>query len=141
MGSEACPSSIPTLMGRSRKQSEHFRPPTGCRRRNPDLQSRICARRVGRNEECVGLAGERCQSGREVRGTDQRLTARYLCAGSAAETLRTMSLNVVAEASRVVPVPRPGLSVDEMLGDGTIRAELDRAITAFVAALSGSSMI
>ena len=57
------------------------------------------------------------------------------------ETLRTMSWNVVAEASRTIPVPRPGLSVDEILGDETIRAELDRAITAFVDALSGSSMI
>ena len=51
------------------------------------------------------------------------------------ETLRTMSWNVVAEASRTVPVPRPGLSVDEILGDEILRAELDRAINAFVEAI------
>jgi NAD(P)H-dependent FMN reductase len=54
------------------------------------------------------------------------------------ETMRTMSWNVVAEASRTVPVPRPGLSVDDILGDETLRAELDRAIKAFVAAISQS---
>jgi hypothetical protein len=32
-------------------------------------------------------------------------------------------------------VPRPGLSVDEILGDEVIRAELDRAIAAFVKAI------
>ncbi len=51
------------------------------------------------------------------------------------ETLRTMSWNVVADASRTVPVQRPGLSVDEILGDGVLRVELDRAIRAFVAAI------
>jgi NAD(P)H-dependent FMN reductase len=51
------------------------------------------------------------------------------------ETLRTMSWNVVAEASRTVPVPRPGLTVDEILGDEILRAELDRAINAFVEAI------
>jgi chromate reductase len=48
------------------------------------------------------------------------------------ETLRTMSWNVVAEASRTIPVPRPGLSVDEILGDEVLRGELDRAIREFV---------
>jgi NAD(P)H-dependent FMN reductase len=51
------------------------------------------------------------------------------------ETLRTMSWNVVTEASRTVPVPRPGLSVDEILGEETLRAELDRAIRAFADAI------
>ena len=51
------------------------------------------------------------------------------------ETLRTMSWNVVADASRTVPVPRPGLSVDEILGNETLRAELDRAIREFVDAI------
>ena len=51
------------------------------------------------------------------------------------ETLRTMSWNVVAEASRTIPVPRPGLSVDEILGDEILRAELERAIHAFVEAI------
>jgi NAD(P)H-dependent FMN reductase len=50
------------------------------------------------------------------------------------ETIRTMSWNVVADACRTVPVPRPGLSVDEMLGDEDIRAELDRAVKEFVKA-------
>lgn len=51
------------------------------------------------------------------------------------ETLRTMSWNVVAEASRTIPVPRPGLTVDEILGDELLRAELDQAINAFVEAI------
>jgi chromate reductase, NAD(P)H dehydrogenase (quinone) len=51
------------------------------------------------------------------------------------ETLRTMSWNVVADASRTVPVPRPGLSVDEILGDEILRVELDHAINAFVEAI------
>ena len=54
------------------------------------------------------------------------------------ETLRTMSWNVVAEASRVVPVSRPGLSVDEILGDEILRAELERAIKEFVDAITQS---
>jgi chromate reductase, NAD(P)H dehydrogenase (quinone) len=57
------------------------------------------------------------------------------------ETLRTMSWNVVSEASRTVPVPRPGLSVDEILGDDILRAELDRAIRELVAAISQSTRI
>lgn len=55
------------------------------------------------------------------------------------ETLRTMSWNVVAEASRTIPVPRPGLSVDEILGDDVLRAELDRAIKEFVRAILPSA--
>ena len=51
------------------------------------------------------------------------------------ETLRTMSWNVVAEASRTVPVPRPGLSVDEILGDEILCAELDRSVREFVKAI------
>jgi chromate reductase, NAD(P)H dehydrogenase (quinone) len=57
------------------------------------------------------------------------------------ETLRTMSWNVVSEASRTVPVPRPGLSVDEILGDDILRAELDSAIRELVAAISQSTRI
>jgi chromate reductase, NAD(P)H dehydrogenase (quinone) len=57
------------------------------------------------------------------------------------ETLRTMSWNVVSEASRTVPVPRPGLSVDEILGDDILRAELDRAIRELMAAISQSRRI
>jgi chromate reductase, NAD(P)H dehydrogenase (quinone) len=57
------------------------------------------------------------------------------------ETLRTMSWNVVADASRTVPVTRPGLSVDEILGDGVLRSELDRAIREFVLAISHSARI
>jgi chromate reductase, NAD(P)H dehydrogenase (quinone) len=57
------------------------------------------------------------------------------------ETLRTMSWNVVAGASRVVPVPRPGLSVDEILGDEILRAELDHAVVALVDAISQSLRI
>jgi chromate reductase len=55
------------------------------------------------------------------------------------ETLRTMSWNVVTEASRAVPVPRPGLSVDEILGDETLRAALDRAIRELKRAILQSS--
>jgi chromate reductase len=51
------------------------------------------------------------------------------------ETLRTMSWNVVAGACRTVPVPRPGLSVDDILRDESLRTELDRAIKEFVAAI------
>jgi chromate reductase, NAD(P)H dehydrogenase (quinone) len=51
------------------------------------------------------------------------------------ETLRTMSWNVVSEACRTVPVPRPGLTVDEMLADEIVRAELDRAIREFAGAI------
>ena len=57
------------------------------------------------------------------------------------ETLRTMSWNVVAEASRTVPAPRPGLSIDEILGDAGLRIELDHAIRALVEAISGSTRI
>jgi chromate reductase, NAD(P)H dehydrogenase (quinone) len=57
------------------------------------------------------------------------------------ETLRTMSWNVVADASRTVPVPRPGLSVDEILGDEILRAELDRAISEFVKAILQAARI
>jgi len=57
------------------------------------------------------------------------------------ETLRTMSWNVVTEASRTVPVPRPGLSVDDVLGDETLRTELDRAIREFADAISRSRRI
>jgi chromate reductase len=57
------------------------------------------------------------------------------------ETLRTMSWNVVADASRTVPVPRPGLGVDEILGDEILRAELDRAIREFVKAISHAERI
>jgi chromate reductase len=57
------------------------------------------------------------------------------------ETLRTMSWNVVADASRTVPVPRPGLSVDEILADEVLRAELDRAVREFVNAISQAARI
>jgi chromate reductase len=57
------------------------------------------------------------------------------------ETLRTMSWKVVSEASRTVPVSRPGLSVDDILGDEILRAELDRAIREFVIALPRSVRI
>ena len=57
------------------------------------------------------------------------------------ETLRTMSWNVVVDASRTVPVPRPGLSVDEILGDEILRVELDRAIREFVKAISQAKRI
>jgi hypothetical protein len=52
-----------------------------------------------------------------------------------------MSWNVVADASRTVPVPRPGLGVDEILGDEILRAELDRAIREFVKAISHAERI
>ncbi len=51
------------------------------------------------------------------------------------ETLRTMSWNVVQEASRTVPVPRPGLTVDDIIGDVELRAELDRALMEFAGAI------
>jgi chromate reductase len=57
------------------------------------------------------------------------------------ETLRTMSWKVVAEASRTVPVPRPGMSADEILGDEILRTELTRAIEKFVDAVSPSDQI
>ena len=57
------------------------------------------------------------------------------------ETLRTMSWNVVSEASRMVPVPRPGFSVDDILGDEILRVELDRAIKEFVKAISQAAHI
>jgi chromate reductase, NAD(P)H dehydrogenase (quinone) len=57
------------------------------------------------------------------------------------ETLRTMSWNVVAEASRVIPVPQPGLAVDEILGDEILRTELEGAIRVFVDAISRSAPI
>jgi chromate reductase len=55
------------------------------------------------------------------------------------ETLRTMSWNVVAEASLMVPVPRPGMSVDEILGDEILCAALDRAIRELTSAVLQSS--
>jgi chromate reductase, NAD(P)H dehydrogenase (quinone) len=57
------------------------------------------------------------------------------------ETLRTMSWNVVADASRTVAVPRPGLSVDGILGDEVLRAELDSAVRELVEAISRSMRI